>query len=255
MSGDDSDHGPRGNAAYPWGQFDPEVYFQQYYAEPHADDDRVVRMAADALKQASPDGNDLSVLDVGTGPSLIPFLCALPRARRLTAWEYSEPNIAWLKDEMARSELRAPWRHFWKTARDAYGVRWELPDDPAALLRERSTITQGSIFDLPAGNWDAATMFFCAESITKRQDEFEAACVAFARSVRRGGTLAAAFLVRSEGYVVADQLFPALKLSPEAIERVFTACVDNVRCEAVGIVDREIRSGYSGQLFLTGTAR
>ncbi len=255
MLGDDSDHGPRGNAEYPWGQFDPEVYFQQYYGEPHPDDDRVVRIAANALKRASPGGNGLSVLDVGTGPSLIPFLCALPRARRLTAWEYSEPNIAWLQHELARNELRAPWRHFWKTARDAYGPEWELPEDPGPLLRERSTITHGSIFDLPAGNWDAATMFFCAESITKRQDEFEAACVAFARSVRRGGTLAAAFLVRSEGYVVADQLFPALKLSPDAIEGVFKACIDDVRCEAVGIVDREIRSGYSGQLFLTGTAR
>lgn len=255
MRDENGDHGQSGNADFPWSDFDPEVYFQQYYGDPHPDDDRVVRLAADVLKRASPEGDALDVLDVGTGPSFIPFLCALPRARRLTAWEYSEPNIAWLRHELARDAMRAPWLHFWNTVRDTYGPGWDLPDDPVHLLRERATVTRGSIFDLPAGKWDAATMFFCAESITKRQDEFEAACTVFARSVRPGGTLAAAFLVRSEGYVVADQIFPALNLSPDTIERVFKASANNVRAELIGIVDREIRSGYSGQLFLTGTAR
>ncbi|MCC7254019.1 MAG: hypothetical protein IT540_19335, partial [Hyphomicrobium sp.] len=101
----------------------------------------------------------------------------------------------------------------------------------------------------------AATMFFCAESITERQDEFEAACTAFSRSVRPGGTLAAAFLVRSAGYVVADRPFPVLKLSPETIERVFKAHADSVSAKLIGIVERELRSGYSGFIFLNGTAR
>ena len=98
-------------------------------------------------------------------------------------------------------------------------------------------------------------MFFCAESITGVMDEFEAACAAFARSVRTGGTLAAAFLVRSEGYVVADRPFPVLKLSPETIQDVFKHHAGHVKAEMIGIVDREIRSGYSGFIFLTGTAR
>jgi hypothetical protein len=98
-------------------------------------------------------------------------------------------------------------------------------------------------------------MFFCAESITERQDEFEAACVAFARSVTPGGMLAAAFLVRSAGYVVADRPFPVLSLTPELIEQVFASNADNVKAERIGIREREIRSGYSGFIFLTGTAR
>jgi len=251
----DSDHGLHRNSDFPWGQFDPEAYFQQYYGAPHPDDDRVIRVAVDALKRAAPAGDALDVLDVGTGPSLIPFFCALPRARRLTAWEYADTNVAWLKREFEREVTRPQWLHFWATARDAYGAAWALPEDPGPLVRERCVVTQGSIFDLPPATWDAATMFFCAESITKRQDEFEAACTAFARSVRPGGTLAAAFLVRSEGYVVADQLFPALNLSPDAVAGVFAPHAENIRCEAIGVVDREIASGYSGQLFLTGTAR
>jgi hypothetical protein len=244
-----------GNADYQWAKFDSEAYFQHYYGDPHPDDDLVIRVAVEALKGALPVGPDmLDVVDVGTGPNLIPFFCALPRARRLTAWEYAETNVAWLREELVRDEMRPQWQHFWGVAREAYGAEWACPDNPMPALREKCVVTQGSVFDLPARTWDAATMFFCAESITGRHDEFEAACAAFARSVRTGGTLAAAFLVRSEGYVVGDRPFPVLKLSPETIDGVFRDHARDVRAELIGIVDREIRSGYSGFIFLTGTA-
>ena len=123
------------------------------------------------------------------------------------------------------------------------------------MLRTKSVVRQGSIFDLPERTWDAATMFFCAESITERQHEFEAACAAYARCVKRGGTLAAAFLVRSAGYRVADRPFPVLYLSAESIETVFAPHANGIRTERIGIVEREIRSGYSGFVFLTGAAR
>jgi hypothetical protein len=98
-------------------------------------------------------------------------------------------------------------------------------------------------------------MFFCAESITERQDEFESACAAFARCVKPGGALIAAFLVRSGGYVVADRPFPVLSLSAESIEETFKHHACAVAAERIGIVEREIRSGYSGFIFLTGIAR
>jgi hypothetical protein len=245
---------PSGNADYQWAKFDSEAYFQHYYGEPHPDDDCVIRFAVDAIKRAAPTNAGLDIVDVGTGPSLIPFLCALPRARRLTAWEYAESNVAWLEAELRSQEMRPQWRHFWRVVREANRPE-ALPDDPMPLLRARSVITRGSVFDLPERNWDAATMFFCAESITERRDEFEAACVAFARSVKSGGMLAAAFLVRSAGYVVADRPFPVLSLTPDFIERVFAENADGVHAELIGIREREIRSGYSGFIFLTGTAR
>lgn len=251
----DRDDRGHGNADYAWSEFDSEAYFRHYYGEPHPDDDLVIRVAVEALRRAAPKDGALDVVDVGTGPNLIPFFCALPRARRLTAWEYAETNVAWLKRELASDEMRPQWRHFWDVARQAYGADWDLPDNPIPVLRERCAVMQGSVFELPPRNWDAATMFFCAESITERLDEFEAACAAFARSVRPGGTLAAAFLVRSAGYVVADRPFPVLKLSPETIERAFKAHADEVSAKLIGIVEREIRSGYSGFIFLTGTAR
>jgi SAM-dependent methyltransferase len=247
---------PSGNADYRWSEFDSEAYFQHYYGEPHPDDDLVIRCAVDALKGVSAGMSaDLDVVDVGTGPNLIPFFCAMPRARRLTAWEFSESNVAWLEAELKRDDMRPQWRHFWDVTRAAYGPDWQLPENPIPALREKATVTRGSVFDLPPRTWDAATMFFCAESITERHDEFEAACAAYARCVKPGGLLAAAFLVRSGGYVVADRPFPVLHLSAEIIEDVFARHADGIKAERIGIVEREIRSGYAGFIFLTGTAR
>jgi len=248
-------HAPAGNADYQWASFDAEAYFQHYYGEPHPDDDRVIRCAVEAIKRARPLGNQLDMVDIGTGPNLIPFFCALPRAARLTAWEYAKSNVDWLEAELAREEMRPQWQHFWSVTRDAYGKDVALPANPIPVLRDKATIHQGSIFELPERNWDAATMFFCAESITERHDEFEAACAAFARCVKPGGALIAAFLVRSAGYVVADRPFPVLSLSPDSIEATFAAHASDVQAEQIGIVEREIRSGYSGFIFLTGTAR
>jgi hypothetical protein len=251
----ENESAPVGNADYQWDRFDSEAYFQHYYGEPHPDDDRVIRCAVEAMKRAPPVGAELDMVDVGTGPNLIPLFCALPRARSLTVWEYAESNIAWLQAEMLRTEMRSQWQHFWAVTRQAYQPEHSLPDNPTPALRAKTALRQGSIFDLPERAWDAATMFFCAESITGRQDEFEAACAAYARCAKSGGALMAAFLVRSPGYVVADRPFPCLSLSAESIESVFARHARDIRTERIGIVERQIRSGYSGFVFLTGTAR
>ena len=198
----------------------------------------------------------ISILSMsGPGPNLIPLFCALPRARSLTVWEYSESNMVWLKAELQRDDMRSQWCHFWNTAREAYGPEYHLPDNPMPMLRASTAARHGSIFDLPERVWDVATMFFCAELITGRQDELEAACAAFARCVKPGGILVAAFLAHSTGYVVKESRFPALPLSAESVVSLFVPYADRLKAELIGIVERQVRSGYSGFVFLTGIAR
>jgi hypothetical protein len=245
----------KGNAEYQWAKFDSEAYFQHYYGEPHPDDDLVIERAAAAIAKARPLGEKLSIVDVGTGPNLIPFFSAMPRASHFTAWEYAESNVAWLKAELQRTELRPQWRHFWDVARRVHGPEAKLPDNPLPALAAMTDVEQGSIFDLPKARWDAATMFFCAESITERYDEFEMACARFAQCVKPGGALVGAFLVRSGGYVVADRAFPVLHLSSETIAAAFEKYATDVVADHIGIVEREIRSGYSGFVLLTGRAK
>jgi lipid-binding SYLF domain-containing protein len=191
-----------------------------------------------------PHDGALDIVDVGTGPNLIPFFCALPRAARLTAWEYAKSNVDWLQAELRRNEMRPQWRHFWAVTREACGPGYDLPADPIPLLRSKAKIEHGSIFDLPRRRWNAATMFFCAESITERQDEFEAACAAFAACVKPGGALIAAFLVHSAGYVVGDRPFPVPSLSPESI-----GGLPSPRKRRRGRADRHRRARNSQRLF------
>lgn len=247
--------GCSGNADYQWSQLNSEAYFQHYYGEPHADDDHVIRCAVAAMKAIPPSSAGLNIIDVGTGPNLIPFMCAMPRARSLTAWEFAESNVNWLRADLQRQTLRPQWQHFWSVTKDAYGAGWRLPDNPIPALAAMSRVTRGSVFDLPKRRWDAATMFFCAESITEREDEFAAAVAGYAQCVKPGGALAAAFLVRSAGYEVSGHRFPVLHLSPEAIETTFSRHALDVKAERIGLVEREIRSGYSGFVFLTGRSR
>lgn len=235
-----------------WVNFDSESYFNHYYGEPHPDDDLVLATMCGAFKMAD---NPLNTIDVGTGPNLYPFFAALPRAERLTAWEYSPANVAWLKAELRRDPMRPQWDHFWKVVRDAYGPEWDVPSDPVAELRRKATVLQGSIYDLPKRGWDAATMFFCAEAVTDKQDEFDKACACFAGAVRPGGMLAAAFILGSAGYEVGGRRYSVMKLSEDSLKRTFGAIADAVTTQNIGIVEEEVRSGYTGMCFLTARAR
>lgn len=247
-----ADRAPSGNDAFAWDRFDPDAYVAHYYADPHSDDDRVVRLTAQALAAGAAGGHHLETIDVGTGPNLFPLLAALPVAKSVTAWEYSEANVAWLRRELANGVLRAPWDHFWTIARDVHAANIA---EPIGALAAKTDIVQGSIFDLPPRKWDAATMFFCAESITERQDEFERACAAFAGAVRPGGVLAAAFLAGSRGYSVGDEDFPAVSITPDSLRQAFAAFATDIELTLIGDREEEIRSGYSGMIFLAARAR
>lgn len=240
------------NNDFAWDRFDPDAYVEHYYSDPHPDDDDVVRLTVAAL--ASLGRRDLEVVDVGTGPNLFPLFAALPLARQLTVWEYAASNVDWLRRELGRGELRKPWDHFWPVAASAHGAGVALPANPVAALAGKVEVVQGSIFDLPPRRWDAATMFFCAESITARQDEFEKACQSFARAVKPGGILAAAFLAGSRGYSVAGQDYPAVSVTPETLQRAFDGLSRDLEVRGIGEMGEEIRSGYSGMVFLTARA-
>lgn len=234
-------------------QFDPDTYFAHYYREPHPDDDLVLRLTCEALKNAQP-SRELETVDVGTGPNLYPLFAALPRARSLTVWEYSKTNVDWLRIELSGDAMRPQWEHFWTVAREAYGSGPELPRNPIPELRRKTMLHEGSIFDLPKRNWDAATMFFCAEAVTTDQGEFDEACACLARCVKPGGTIVAAFLVNSASYELDGVRSPIMTLSEDSLRATFEKVANHVETRPIGIVKEEVRSGYTGMVLLTAKA-
>jgi len=244
----------RVNAEYDWNSLDPATYVAKFYAVHSPDDDQAFGLCAAALGAATAERGKLDIIDVGTGPSLLPVLAALPFAERLTSWEFSANNVAWLNQQIASPHLSEEWMHYWELLRASKQPPADLPADPMRLLRDKVVARQGSIFDLPPKTWDAATMFFCAESITENRDEFREACARFAGCVVPGGLLVAAFLARASGYEVADRMFPALPLSEEDVQECFADLAVNVSTELIGSDRAEAEIDYSGMIFLTASA-
>jgi NNMT/PNMT/TEMT family len=230
---------------------DPDAYFAHYYEEPHPDDDVALRLACAAIRESEPPG-PLSCIDVGTGANLYPLFAALPRAASLTAWEYAKPNVDWLKNELASSEMRPQWQHFLQVVNDSYPADMRLSADAFTALRTKTTVHQGSIFDLPERAWDVATMFFCAEAVTDKQAEFDRACGCFARCVRVGGALVAAFLLNSKSYVLDGRRYSVMTLTEESLMRTFAGLTTELKLQKIGVVEKEVRSGYTGMALLTG---
>jgi hypothetical protein len=234
-------------------QFDPETYLAHYYKDPHPDDDLVLTLTCKALQNAKPD-RLLDMVDVGTGPNLYPLFAALPRASSLTAWDYAQINIDWLRNELAGGTMRPQFAHFWEVARRAYGEERGLPDNPISELRGKTKPRRGSIFDLPPRNWDAGTMFFCAEAVTTDPVEFDKACACFAQALKPGGTLVAAFLLNSASYELDGKRSRLMTLSEDSLRETFRKVARNVEIRPIGIVQEEVRSGYTGMALLTATA-
>ena len=171
---------------------------------------------------------------------MIPLLAALPVASRLTAWEYSKPNLEWLANELTGPTLRPQWQHFWQQVKAAHSLDGAnaspmLPHDPLPPLVQRTRLLRASIFDLPPRTFDAATMFFCAELITANTDEFQTAVSAFTGTVRPGGLIAAAFLAGSSGYEVSGRRYPAVAIDSEDIAACLVARVEALEFTPIGI--------------------
>jgi len=244
MSSDDHDSND-------WDSFDPITYRDSNYASPRREDLVLADLTAKAFR-GEPTG--MLVSDVGTGSNLFPLICSLPQAKRQVAWEYGRQNVDWLNREVSRKTLDQIWSPFVKTVAETYGDR-ELNDRKVqSMLRSKLSIRKSSVFELPRREFDASTMFFCAESITDRPTVFKEACHCWTKSVQKGGRLVGAFMENSEGYRVGDTTFPALSIRESDLSSAFNAMAKVELVERIPVGSQPIRPGYSGMLFFRGRA-
>jgi hypothetical protein len=209
---------PRHNSEVDWNKFDPDEYYGDNYAKLRPDDRHIIELVRDFFAKA--DVSDGHGVDVGAGPNLYPAMSMLPFARRIDLWDYSWANVTWLKGEL--NGLHEGWRDFWEVYRynDAY---LGMPDLDKAFARVAS-VKQGSVFDLPEGQWSLGTMFFVACSLSTHLDEFARAVHHFVRSLRPQAPFATAFMQGSTGYPVGAQFFPAVNIDENDVR----ACLEVV---------------------------
>ncbi|MBM2623072.1 hypothetical protein JIG36_46990 [Actinoplanes sp. LDG1-06] len=234
------------NSDVPWDSFDSDAYFESNYRWLLREDAEIIGIVADHFRRWAPRPGRAGAIDVGTGTNLYPALTMLPFAERVTLFERSLSNRAWLTNQLR--EPAESWEPFWAEMRGR--PEYDRIAGPLDRLASCSQVVKGNLFDLAPRGYDIGTMFFVAEGITTRTEEFERAVRVFMASLTAGAPFAAAFMRDSWGYEVGCQRFPACPINEDDVQR----CLAEVaRIDAITVVDsRGLREGYSGMIVATG---
>jgi hypothetical protein len=243
-----------------WNTFSPSDYWRRNYSKFQAEDQEIIRLVSHFLASAFADrARAERAIDVGSGTNIYPALLMLPWTEQILLADYSESNVRWLKDQLADDTDPWAWDLFWREMREVKGYR--DVDMPRKRLRDACVGEPGfagierlSIFDLPKARFDLGTMFFVAESITRKPKVFRDAVGHFVGTLKPGAPFAAAFMAGSDGYEVADTLFPAVPITPDDVTRLLSALgVRGQRVELLKTTHR-VRDGYAGMVVATGFA-
>jgi hypothetical protein len=241
-----TDDRPAGNADFPWDEFDSVAYVDHNYKIMRQDDREILARVRDHFIATV--GEDRAVGgDVGAGPNLYPALAMVPWCDSLELAEFSGRNCEWLGRET--QSYGRNWDAFWDllSERPAYAA---VPDPRAAVARSR--ITRSSLFDLGTDRWSIGTMFFVAESISARPDEFERGVAAFLQALRPGSPFAAAFMESSTGYEVGIRHFPAVPVRSKQVKACFAGRTSSLVVERIPLADNPLRDGYTGMILALG---
>ena len=239
-----------GNGDVDWDQFDSQCYFEHNYGTLRPDDKLIIAIVADFFQEwrtRFPGSWLPKAIDVGPGTNLYPALTMLPFTAEITLLERSATNRAWLSHQMEGPN--PSWTQFWSQMTPGRPGYREIKD-PLNLLTRRTQVVRGSIFTLPEDTYDMGTMFFVAESITNRDDEFERAVRAFVGSLRNHAPFAAAFMKDSSGYRVGTVSFPACSVDEDDIARLLSKLARDVTITPVD--SNDLRDGYGGMIVATG---
>jgi hypothetical protein len=238
-----------------WDNFDSHAYWKHNYAALRKDDRLFLRKIrdffGDVSASARPHTGGWRGLDVGTGTNLYPALAMLPLCSKIELWEHGQQNYDWLQREVP--SYSTLWDPFWRELR-AHPEYAEI-GSARRRLAKAARVLKGNLFDLQTNHYHVGTMFFVAESITDRNDEFELAVRRFADSLRPKAPFAAAFMRNSAGYRISGHDFPALEIDVPDIQ----ACLGDVAdltfetLEAYGPgLGRPLRTGYEGMILVLG---
>lgn len=240
------------NADCPWDQFDPEWYVNHNYHTLREDDKHILELMRDFFAKSLAGRQLGRGLDLGTGANLYPALAMLPFCEEITLMERGAANRRWLRSQISGPEgYSQSWDPFWETL--AKETAYAQCIDPRKMLGERARVEYGDVFQLGQRQFDMGTMFFVAESITARLEEFQEATQRFVGSLRIGAPFAAAFMNKSDGYTVGNHRFPAVAVTEEDVTRCLSEVAEIAKLVLVRS-NKPLREGYQGMFLALGKA-
>jgi hypothetical protein len=236
-----------------WDGFDSAAYVAQNYGHQiHPEDMQVMRFVAAELRNLQISLDSLQVTaDIGAGPNLYPGLLLTPYMNSqgtLELIEYSAANLRYLHNVLDEADdENTVWSRF-EHYLSQLGHHTSIQK-----LRHVAAIKAGSIFELPAGRYDAITCFFVMESITTDSEVFVAGLDSVMRSLKPGGLFATAHMVGSTGYEVGQNTsYPACSLTLSEIEKSYEPYGSFHSLLTSPTPQQAFRPGYDGMAALVG---
>ena len=244
-----------------WDQFDSHEYISRNYLAVHHDDEEIILAVRDHFVdhfEGNP-GRVPSGIDVGAGPNLYPAFTMLPWCERITLFERSSENLAYLRRQ--KDSYAPNWDAFWGVLCEGEGndEYAGLGADPRARFGDAVDVRPGNLYELgqpgPDGEverWAMGTMFFVAESITESNEEFRRGVACFMNALEPGAPFAAAFMEHSMGYPVGDVEFPASDVGALEVRDLLKQYANDVDPIHIGKPGGRLREGYTGMILARG---
>ncbi|GAA2607655.1 SCO2525 family SAM-dependent methyltransferase [Dactylosporangium fulvum] len=236
------------NSAYPWDSFNPAQYVQDNYATLIEDDRQILQMVRDFFVTHAPAPGAHGV-DVGAGANLYPMMAMLPFCDSVTLFERSRSNLAWLQTQLPNYD--AIWDPFWAELATKEDSPYSGVDPRVEAAKVH--VQPGDLFELERRRWDLGTMFFVAESMSERPEEFAEALEKFVHALRPGAPFAAAFMAQSPGYSVGGIRYPAVSVTVADVRRNLDPIVEEVDVQPV-FSGQVIKAQYKGMILALGRA-
>jgi SAM-dependent methyltransferase len=240
---------PMHNDDADWDQWPVSVYLDTVYREVYPSDAAVIDHHSRVYRDIAPGSLDRT-LEFGTGPNLYPLMLAAAASRRIDAIDYSRPNVEYLRQQL-RDGPDLTWQAFYTHCRERNPA---LPRTLTEAL-SRVHVIHGNALAVPEDTYDLASMHFVAESVTERADEFDEFCRVFARSVRPGGHLIAAFMEMLPRYRLgAGPEWPGYPIDAAMLHQVLAPHAEDLDIVRIG-PDNVIAEHDSAGMLLVSARR
>jgi hypothetical protein len=192
-------------------------------------------------------------IDVGTGPNLYPALAMLPWCENLTLFDAAPANVKYLISQIPCYD--AHWDKFYDLL--SWDPAYSHLRDPRSRFRSTVTVSQGEVFDLwhCQGHWSMGTMFFVAESITTKAEQFRKSLACFMHALQPGSPFAAAFMEHSSGFRIGKRHFAAYDVDAEEVLVGLADHADDLVIHHLEKDEHLNHEGYTGMLLACGRRR
>ena len=204
----------------------------------------------------------LSVLDFGSGPSVLGAISAAPRSSEIVLSDYTEKNIKAAEKWLENDPSAYDWSSYFKyIIQDLEGLGAEAVKEREGMIRKvvKAVVECDINRDPPIKGeynkeYDVVICSFVLEGATQSKDEYQAGMKRLAGLVKPGGLLLFAGVERSADvgfYMVGENKFQSLGVPSEfAVKSMEKAGLSDIKLETIPAKNKD--ETVVGYIFLRG---